>query len=147
MRWEHEKGNKKSSHHQQGGDSKKDNGWDAWFTIDLEQCALLDTAWLTEKSYKTKRVHSVMCSDTKRRKQRGVWNSMENTCGKKLQRMRADGSSYSPTRQTASEISRAVNLGNALSLTMKRYHILVIWGGNLIKLGSNLLSKATARKC
>lgn len=70
MRWEHQKGNKRWRHHQQGGDSK-DSGWDAWFTIDLETCALLDMAWLTEKSYKTKRVHSVMCSDTKEHEQRG----------------------------------------------------------------------------
>lgn len=47
------------THYKQGGGSG-DKGWDAWFTIDLKQCEVLDAAWLTEKSYKTKRVHSVM---------------------------------------------------------------------------------------
>lgn len=57
------------TNHKQGGGSG-DKGWDAWFTIDLKQCEVLDAAWLTEKSYKTKKVHSVMCSDTKGCKQR-----------------------------------------------------------------------------
>lgn len=67
-------------------------GWGACFTAALEECALLDTAWLTEKSYKTKRVHSVMGSDTKGRKQRGgaykAWNAPRRT---KVQTMGGTG--------------------------------------------------------
>lgn len=36
------------------------------FTADLKECKLLDTAWPTGKNYKTKRIDSVTCSDTKR---------------------------------------------------------------------------------
>lgn len=94
---------KGSRHHKQGGGGG-DNNQHAWFTIDLEECELLDTAWLTEKSYKTKRVHSVVCSDTKGHKWRGgAQNSMENTRRKKVQREQVDRSAHSATRQTAPE--------------------------------------------
>lgn len=124
MRWEHEKGNKKIKASQT---RRRRRG--QWFTIDLEECALLDTVWLTEKSYETKRVHSVMCSDTKGHSREEEYRTIqESTHGKKVQRMWAD-SSHSPTRQTALETGRAVNLGNALSLGMKWYHVLVICDG------------------
>lgn len=68
-----------------------------WFTADLEECALLDVAWLTEKSYKTKRVPSVMCSDTRRRTQReGTWKKLEKDRRRKMQRMLAARSPPSP---------------------------------------------------
>lgn len=58
MRWEHKEGREEEQGRTQGSRGT--------VTADLEECALLDTAWPTEKNYKTKRIHSVDSNDTKR---------------------------------------------------------------------------------
>ena len=75
----------------QGEDVDTTNGGgDEWFTTDLEERTLLDAAWLTGMSYKTERVHSVTCTDTRGCMQRGgAQSSPENRRGSKTWRMRA----------------------------------------------------------